>query len=173
MDNQELARRVMRRLKGEPDVYTLPEMPRDIHIDYLDSLRLPERLEQIARNLNVTPEFRASENGAHYIHEQETKRADIQHMLDLLHAGFTAGELSPDEYTRLTTPQNYTGAYRQALNERLARYIPTWIMNGSKGAVYSLQVADGSYIDLRYENDNWIKDDDPFGKKDRIEAKHG
>lgn len=88
--NEEFARRVMRRLNGEPDDYTLPAMPHDKIIDYLDSLRLPEQLEQLAQNKNVT-------------HEQ---RANIQDMLDLIHAGFTAGELSLDEYTRLTTTQN-------------------------------------------------------------------
>jgi len=171
MNSKTVARNVIARLMvksgqivdGMP--YTLPTMAIEDIVIYLDHERIPEEIEHLNRCLNVTPEYRASESGAAYVREQEAKRAELLDKLEGLKELLADGDISAEDYTRLTTAQDYTGEHKQQLDNHMARFIPRWIGNGYKGAVYYVLDDHDETIMLRYENEQWIRcDSDPYGK---------
>lgn len=151
MDEEQFARNVMHRLVGSRAI-KLPEMTEDDYIIWLDSERLPERIAWL--KIMDRPDRPINGNMRDHLDW-------CLETLNVLKEVHDAGELSDEDYERLTTPQNYDGDHLYELKQHTRRFIPhEFGIDGEKRVMYTLITEQGEIV-ITPKNGQWVLYDLP------------
>lgn len=145
MNEWQLAMRTIKRLENKDSrKFELPKPTDEQLIEYFDSLRIPEFMESTANHEGT---------GGNWDKQRQRYKEKLALLLQL----YECGDLSLEDYTRLTTVQNYDGTYHLEMRRRVNRWRPEDFAVAAGGIqVFIITNKNGDTIFLTFEDHEWI-----------------